>query len=102
MTIKTAIARPSGFIPVIMSCAALYVVLQHLVFYGAGPPVHVGRPDEGPEAHIWQIMMAGQLPIVVYFAIRWLRSDRRGTLSVLGFQLLAFVAAAAAVFLLRW
>jgi hypothetical protein len=46
-----------------MSAAALYVVLRHLLGFGASV-VHAGRPDEGLEAHIWQIMMAGQLPVI--------------------------------------
>jgi hypothetical protein len=102
MSLRSAITRPSGFLPLLMSGAALYVVLQHLVLYGAGPQVHVGRPDEGAEAHIWQILMTGQVPIGVYFVLRWVWSDPLGTLSVVGIQLLAFVAAAAPVFLLRW
>ena len=86
MTIRTAMRRPSGFVPLAMSGAALYVVLRHLVLFGAASNVpvdpRVGRPDEGPEAHIWQIMMTGQVPIILYFAIRWLGSDPVGTLSV--------------------
>ena len=84
-----------------MSAAALSVVLLHVFGFGSGPHLRAGRPDEGPEAHIWQMLMTGQIPIVLYFAVRWLRSDPRGTLSVLGIQALAFVAAAAPVFLLK-
>ncbi len=84
-----------------MSAAALSVVLLHLLGFGSGPGIHAGRPDEGPEAHIWQILMTGQIPIVLYCAIRWLRIDPRGTLPVLVIQALAFVAAAAPVFLLK-
>jgi hypothetical protein len=102
MSIRSAILRPSGFLPLVMSGAALFVVLQHLVLHGAEPPVHAGRPDEGPEAHIWQILMTGQVPIGLYFALRWVWSDPPGTLSVVGIQILAWVAAAAPVFLLRW
>jgi hypothetical protein len=102
MTIRSAITRPSGFVPLIMSGLALYVVVLHLVLFGAGPQAQAGRPDEGPEAHIWQILMTGQVPIGLYFAIRCLRSDPLGTLSVVGFQVLAFLAAAAPVFLLKW
>jgi hypothetical protein len=102
MSIKSAIARPSGFIPLVMSAAALYVVALRLFGFGTGSDIHAGRHDEGPEAHIWQILMTGQMPIVLYFAIRWLRSDPRGTLSVVGIQALAFLAAAAPVFLLKW
>jgi hypothetical protein len=89
-----------------MSGVALYVVLRHLVLFGAAHHAYVdprvGRPDEGPEAHIWQIMMTGQVPIILYFAVRWLWSDPVGTLSVLGIQMLAIAAAAAPVFLLHW
>jgi hypothetical protein len=46
--------------------------------------------------------MTGQLPVVLFFAIRWLWSDPRGALPVLGLQALAFVGAAAPVFLLNW
>jgi hypothetical protein len=102
MSIRSAITKPSGFIPVLMSTAALCVVLLHLFGFGTSPDMHAGRHDEGPEAHIWQILMTGQMPIVLYFGIRWMRSDPRGTLSVLGIQVLAFIAAAAPVFLLKW
>ncbi len=85
-----------------MSTAALYVVVRQLLGFGAGPDIPAGRHDEGPQAHIWQILMTGQMPIVLYFGIRWIRSDLPGTLAVLGFQVLAFAAAAAPVFLLKW
>jgi hypothetical protein len=101
MGIRTAIARPSGFVPLVMSAAALYVVARHLLAFGGGPDLHAGRHDEGPEAHIWQILMTGQMPIILYCAIRWLRNDPQGTLSVLGFQVLAFAGAAAPVFLFK-
>jgi|SRR5580658_3756324 hypothetical protein len=102
MSIRSAIARPSGFVPLIMSGLALHVIVLRLVLVGAAQQAHGGRPDEGSEAHIWQILMSGQVPIGLYFAARWLRSDPLGTLSVVGFQVLAFVAAAAPVFLLKW
>jgi hypothetical protein len=102
MSIRSAITRPSGFLPLLLSGAALLVVLRHLVLYGAGHPAPVGRPDEGPEAHIWQILMTGQVPIGLYFALRWVWSDPPGALSVVAIQVLAWVAAAAPVFLLKW
>ena len=102
MTIKTAIRRPTGFLPLALSGAALALVLIRLTFIGAAPEMHAGRLDEGTSAHLWQIFMIGQLPMIAHFAIRWLRTDLLGTLSVLGFQLLAIVAAMAPVFLLGW
>ena len=41
--------------------------------FGTGPEVVVnGRPDEGTIAHLWQLLMAGQLPVLAFFAIKWL------------------------------
>ncbi len=102
MTVGAAIRRPSGFLPVAMSGGALATVLVHLVLFGAAPEMHGGRPDEGPAAHLWQIFMIGQVPLILFFAIRWLRKDPLGTLSVLTLQVLASVAALAPVFLLKW
>jgi len=28
--------------------------------------------DEGATAHIWQLLMAGQVPTLAYFVFRWL------------------------------
>lgn len=102
MTIRTVVMRPSGFLPMVMSVLALFVVFLRLAMWGAGPEaMHAGRPDEGPAAHIWQILITCQIPILVYFSVKWLRTDLLGTLSVLGLQLLAILAAMAPVFLLH-
>jgi hypothetical protein len=102
MTVRTAIRRPSGVLPLAMSGTALGVVLLHLMLFGAAPETHAGRPDEGPAAHLWQICMIGQVPFILLFGIRWVAIDPRGTLSVLGIQVLAIVAAMAPVALLKW
>ncbi|HEX4583896.1 MAG TPA: hypothetical protein VH183_03640 [Burkholderiaceae bacterium] len=95
MKLPMALSRPSGFLPIIMSGAALLAVLTHVAIFGVAR-----EADEGAAAHLWQILMAGQLPIVVFFAIRWLRKDLRGTLVVLGLQTLAIVAAISPVLVL--
>ena len=36
------------------------------------------EPDEGTAAHLWQLLMAAQLPLGVFFAATWLpRAPRR-------------------------
>jgi hypothetical protein len=68
--------------------------------------IHIGwfgtarEADEGTAAHLWQILMAGQLPIIAWFAIKWLPKDPKATFVVLAVQLLAGLAAAAPVFYL--
>jgi hypothetical protein len=95
MKVPVALLRPSGFLPLAISGAALLVVLTHIAIFGVAR-----EPDEGAVAHLWQILMAGQLPIVVFFAIRWLRKDLRGTLVVLRLQTLAIVIAISPVLVL--
>ena len=92
----STLRRPSALIPLAMSLAALGLVLGHTVLYGTGR-----EPDEGAAAHLWQLLMAGQLPIVAFFAITWLPRAPRQALVVLALQAIAGVAAAAPVFLLK-
>jgi len=42
------------------------MVLGHAAIYGI-----VHETDEGPAAHIFQILMAAQVPVVAFFAIKW-------------------------------
>jgi hypothetical protein len=88
--------RPSAFLPVLMSLAALATVLLHIARFGVGR-----EPDEGAAAHIWQLLMAAQTPIIGYFAIRWLPQAPQQALRVLAVQLIAAWAALAPVFILR-
>ena len=88
---------PSAVAPLVMSLAALALVLGHLVTAGTAP-----QADEGAAAHLWQLLMAGQLPVVMYFAARWLPQRPRQALPVLALHLGAALAALAPVFLLHW
>jgi hypothetical protein len=89
--------RPSGFLPVAMSLAALTTVLIFLALNGPAP-----QEDEGAAAHIWQILMAAQAPIVLFFAIKWMPQSPRQAVPVLALQVGAAIAAIAPVFLLHW
>ena len=88
--------QPSAFLPVAMSLAALAVVLGHVAMFGV-----VREADEGTAAHIWQLLMAAQAPIVAYFAIKWLPRNPREALVVLALQAVAGLAALAPVFILQ-
>ena len=97
MNSPSLLRQPSGFVPVAMSGAALALVLLYAGIHGTEP-----QPDEGAAAHIWQLLMAGQLPIMAYFAIKWLPQSPRPAALVLGLQVGAALAAAAPVFLMGW
>ncbi len=79
-----------------MSFAALSVVLGHIAIFGAAH-----EADEGTAAHLWQLLMAGQIPVIAFFAIKWLPRSPRQALPVLVLQAVAGLAAAAPVFLLK-
>lgn len=89
--------KPSAWIPVVMSMAALAVVLVQLAIHGAAP-----ERDEGAAAHIWQLLMVGQLPVMVWFMAKWLRRAPRRAWPVVATQVAAGAAAALPVALLGW
>ena len=97
MNLRTMIRRPSAFVPVAMSFAALAIVLVHIIMSGTAR-----QADEGTAAHLWQLLMAAQIPIVAFFAIRWLPQSPRSALPVLALQAVAALAALAPVYLLNW
>ena len=92
-----AIKQPSAIIPVGMSVAALATVVVHISVFGTAP-----QADEGTAAHIWQFLMAGQIPLIVYYSINWLPRIPKTALSVLAVQLGAALAAAAPIYWLGW
>jgi len=85
--------KPSALLPVAMSLIALAVVLGHLALFGT-----VREADESAAAHIWQLLMAGQLPLLLFFSIRWMPRAPRPALEVLALQLIAVLNAMAPVF----
>ena len=95
--LSTTLKHPSAFVPIVMSMLAVTIVFAHIALVGTAR-----QSDEGTAAHLWQLLMAGQLPIILFFAIRWLPRARRYALSVLGLQAAAAVAALAPVYLLHW
>ncbi len=89
--------RPSAYMPVAMSIAALAIVTGYAALFGTAR-----QPDEGTAAHLWQLLMAGQLPVVVFFAARWVPRAPRPALEVLAVQVAAALAAAFPVWWFQW
>ena len=89
--------RPSAFVPVAMSFTALAIVLVHIIMSGAAREV-----DEGTAAHLWQLLMAAQIPVIAFFAIRWLPQSPRAARPVVALQAVAALAGLAPVYLLNW
>jgi len=61
----------------------------------------IHEADEGTAAHLWQLLMTGQLPIVAFFAIKWLPQAPKQAVPVLALQAAAGLAAMAPVYFLQ-
>jgi hypothetical protein len=88
--------KPSAFLPLAMSFAALAIVLGHVALFGAAR-----EADEETAAHLWQLLMVAQLPLTMFFAARWLPQSPRQALPVMALQASAAVAALAPVYFLN-
>ena len=89
--------RPSALIPLAMSATALATVVVHIAMFGTAR-----QADEGTAAHLWQLLMAGQLPVIAFFLIKWLPAEPRRALLVLALQIGAALAAMFPVWWFRW
>ena len=96
MTFPRLLKKPSACLPVAMSLAALAIVAAHVAIYGA-----TREADEGTAAHLWQLLLGAQLPLLAFFAIKWLPRDPKPALAVMALQAGAAVAALAPVFVLK-
>ena len=91
-----SVKHPSAFLPLAMSLAALTLVLVHFAIFG-----RAHQADEGADAHIFQLLLVLQLPIVAFFAIKWLSRAPKAALTILALQAGAGLAAIGTVFFLE-
>ena len=96
MKLSGIMKQPSAFLPVAMSLIALATVLIHIALFGTAR-----EADEGTAAHIWQLLMGVQVPIILFFAIKWIPEAPRQATYVLALQGAAALAALAPVFILQ-
>lgn len=87
--------QPTAYLPIAMSLGALAVVIGRIALFGTAPD-----PDEGTAAHLFQLLLVAQFPIIGTFALRWLPRAPTAALRVLALQLLAALLALAPVILL--
>lgn len=89
------VRHPSAWIPIAMSLSALVIVLGHALLVGRSH-----EPDEGALAHVFQLLMALQLPILIFFFTRWMPHEPTRALPVFALQLCAAAISVAAVIFL--
>lgn len=93
---KSLLKKPSAWIPIAMSALALAMFLGYLSLFG-----NVHHEDEGAPAHLFQLLMAGQLPIIAFFALKWLPQKPKPALQILALQILAALVPFLTVFFLE-
>jgi hypothetical protein len=71
-----------------MSLAALTIVLAHIALYGI-----VREADEGTAAHLFQLLIAAQVPLIAVSSIRSLLRSPKQAVRVLMVQAAAILAA---------
>jgi hypothetical protein len=79
-----------------MSLMALALVGGYVAVYGYK---NSSQPqDEGAAAHLFQLLMVLQAPIILFFALKWLPREPREALTVLALQVGAWCAALGTLF----
>jgi hypothetical protein len=96
MSFPIILRQPSAFLPLAMSLVALAVVAGHVLMFGAAP-----ERDEGAAAHVFQLLIAAQIPIVGFFALKWVPQSPKVGGRVIALQVGAGVLALAPVFFLK-
>jgi hypothetical protein len=91
------VRKPGALVPLAMSLTATVMVLGTVALHGV--PSH--DTDEGAVAHLWQLLMAGQVLMLVIFAVRWLPKSPKAALGVLAVLIAGVLAAMAPVYFLH-
>lgn len=79
-------------LPMLMSALALVVVIVHLATYGVAR-----EADEGAAAHLFQLLIVAQAPLIIFFLLKWLPTRPKEALATFGLQVGLVLAAMAPV-----
>jgi len=82
-TTKSLMKTPSAWLPLLMSFAALLLIVGSVALNGVTQPP---PEDEGTVAHIFQILMGSQIFVLTYFAARWLPLNPKQGLKIIAAQ----------------
>ena len=93
--LEPSVKEPAALLPLIMSFVALSIVLIHAIAYGV-----VHQADEGTPAHLFQLLIALQVPVIAFFAMKWLPHAPMKAARIMALQAGAVIVAFAGVFFL--
>jgi hypothetical protein len=93
MNFASIVKKPSAFLPIAMSLIVIIVGFSEGARTG-----FVRQADEGTAAHIFQILMPLQLPIMAFFVIKWLPQAPKPVTMIVLVQIVAALVVLAPVF----
>jgi len=93
----TFLKKPSAWIPLVMSASALLLVAGYVGLFG----VQKSSGDESSVARLFQLLLAGQLPIIGYFAIKWFPKHQKEVVRIVVIQTIAAIVPLVTILLLE-
>jgi hypothetical protein len=90
----STLKRPSALIPLAISLASLSLVLGEVAFFREAD-------QQNRALRLSQLLMAGQIPLIAFFAVRWLPRTREQALLVVVLQVVVWLMVAVPVYLVK-
>lgn len=97
MPITGLLRRPGAWAPLVLSSAALGLIVAHVALVGVAR-----QADEGAEARIFQLLMLLDAIAIAVFGARWLPVAPRAALAVLALQVVAAAIPLVTLAVLEW
>jgi hypothetical protein len=95
MDFARLIRKPTAWLPLALSLGVAAMLLTAFLRHELVP-----TPDEDSYAHLFQIAMGAQLPIIGWFAIQWVPQAPKPAALVLALQIAAALAVCSPVYFL--
>jgi hypothetical protein len=92
---NSLIKQPSAWIPIAISLAALAFLVGYVAIFGITDETN--GADEGAPARIFQLLMIIQMPVIAFFALKWLPKRPKQSLLILTLQAIAWIVPIATV-----
>lgn len=96
---KSLFKQPSAWIPLALSLIMLGYILSLLMLHGV--PAPQPEVDEGVAAHLFQLWLVVEVPMILFFAFKWLPRAPKQALIILALQIIAVLVTCAPVFILK-
>lgn len=96
---KNLLVKTSAWLPLAMSFAALMWTVSYIAVVGINQEKTLH--DEGTGAHVFQLLMGAQLPIILFFLLKWFPQKPKQAFIVLVLQAVAILIAFTPVYILE-